>query len=85
MRGGVEVTTGVTGAAALHSIHANCDCALVTRTHVVGRVREPTLYLRPLARTPLKLPTDLEAEDDLLQPASQPLAADTGAGRGRAG
>ncbi|MPD04151.1 hypothetical protein E2C01_099824 [Portunus trituberculatus] len=63
VRGRVEVATGFSGAAALDSVHANCDCAFVTRAHMVGGVREPTLNFWPLARPTLKLPTHLQAEE----------------------
>ena len=63
VRGRVEVSTGVSGAAALDSVHANSDCAFVTRAHVVGRMSESTLNFGPLARPTLKLPTHLQAEE----------------------
>lgn len=63
VRGRVEVATGVTRTAALDSVHANCDSALVCRAHVIGRVGEAALLLSPLARATLKLAAHLEAEE----------------------
>lgn len=77
VRGRVEVATGFTRAAALDSVHANCDSALVCRAHVIGRVGEAALLLRPLARAALKLAAYLEAEERTT--AGDPAAAgDTG-------
>ena len=62
VRGRMEVATWVTRTAALDSIHANCDSALVRGDHVIRRVSEAALRLWPLARTTLKLAANLQAE-----------------------